>query len=107
MLSIDDRVAFASKVALFLGVLAIGVSLGASWGLIELQQSCIQAGKLPTPGTSLTIVNLDESACWQGAKRMQLLANTSVFSGAVLALGGGLLDHYGDRVREVTGWTQP
>lgn len=104
MTRIENRLQLVSKLALFLGVLGIGVSLGASLGLLELQQSCVAAGKLPSPGTSLLTVDLDENACWDGARRMQLVANVSVGVGSVLALGGGVLDAYEERVREVAGW---
>lgn len=90
-----------AKTAMFTGVLAIGIALGAAIGLNELQTSCVAAGKLPTPGATLIGVDIDENACWQGAKYLQGVANGSGVLGAVLALGGGVLDTYEERVREV------
>lgn len=93
---IEDRLGLAVQLTLMLGVLGIGTALGTSWGLIELQQSCIAAGKLPQPGATLVGVDLDTNACWQGAQRMQTVANVSGGLGAALLLGGGVLDTYGE-----------
>lgn len=98
---IDDRLELVTMVALFVGVLAIGVSLGASLGLAQLQTSCVQSGQLPAPGVSILPGQLDENACLDGAKRLQSIGNGAAGVGLVLLLGGGVLDHYDDRVREV------
>ena len=89
------------QVVLFCGVLAIGIALGAALGLVELQTSCVAAGKLPAPGASLVGIDLEANACWQGATRMQAIANYSGGLGAVLLLGGGVLDRFEERVRGV------
>lgn len=97
------RLELLAKTAMFTGVLAIGIALGAAIGLNELQTSCVAAGKLPTAGTPLININLEENACWQGAKYLQDVANGSGVVGAALALFGGILDTYKERVLEVFG----
>lgn len=100
----DDTAVYVElvgKVALFLGVLGIGVALGASLGLSELQTSCMAAGKLPASGSFLMPGQLNDNACWEGAQFMQSVANTAGYLGAGLLLGGGVLDRYEDRVVEV------
>lgn len=103
---IDDRseaIELGAKIALFVGMLAFGVMLGAAVGLAELQQSCIATGKLPAPGVPVLPGTLEELACFESARRLKLLANGAGILGAVLLLGGGLLDRYGGRIAEVRG----
>lgn len=83
------------RLALFVGVMGIGLALGAHLGLQQLQTSCIQAGALPTPGARVTDpAVLQSMPCWNGAKRLQWIANTAGKASAVLLLGGGVLDRF-------------
>jgi len=88
-----DKVDFAARITLFLGMLLFGVALGAAIGLSQLQSSCMASGILPRPGT----------ACWDGATSLQTIANTAGWGGAALLLSGAALDEFDDRAREVLG----
>lgn len=96
-----DRVALTTQTALFLGVLALGVSLGAAIGLAQLQSSCIAAGGLPTPGTPIPKGGMAVFPCWPGAQRLQLIANRAGAFAGFLLIGGAVLDRCEERVREV------
>lgn len=95
-----DRFELVTQTMLFLGVLAMGLALGAAIGLNVLQSSCISAGALPAPGSSLLGVDLDANPCWQGAKQLQTVANMSGIVGGVLLIFGGVLDRHGGGSRE-------
>lgn len=96
-----DGLALTTQIALFVGVLGLGLSLGTTIGLAELQSSCIAAGGLPEPGTPIPDDGMGVFPCWPGAQRLQWIANKSAYAAAALLLGGALLDRFDDRVREV------
>lgn len=96
-----DRFELAVQTTLFCGVLALGVALGAAIGLNELQTSCVAAGKLPTPGSVLLGGQINDNACWEGAERMQAIANTAGAIAGAMLLGGAIADTYEERVKEV------
>lgn len=89
----------ASKISLYLGVLALGVALGATLGLFQLQSSCIAAGVLPEPGTPVIPEALSANHCWTGAKTLQNAANAAGAAAAALLIVGGVADRYDRRVR--------
>lgn len=90
------------KQALFLGILAIGLAAGAAIGLMRLQSACIDDGILPKPGAEVTEQAMfTATACWESAVFLQQIANYSAVAGAVLLLGGAVLERYPEKVTEV------
>lgn len=98
---LEVYVALGAKVAMFCGILGIGVALGAAFGLSILQEACIGAGQLPAPGVTVLPGTLEDNACWDGAKQLQSIANGSGILGAGAVLVGGLADRFDDRLLEV------
>lgn len=96
-----DYYELTTQTMLFVGVLAIGIALGSSWGLAELQTSCMESGRLPQAGNMVLTGALDENACWDGALRMQSIANASGLIGGVLLISGGIIDRYDERIRDL------
>lgn len=96
-----DWLEVGTRFALFIGVMVLGLALGAHLGLRQLQVSCIEAGGLPPVGTPLASQEqLHAWACWEGAKRMQMIANTSARIGGALLIAGGVADRFDEEIRE-------
>lgn len=86
-----------SRVALFLGMLALGVALGASVGMEAIQAVCVGLG----PAGQQSGITLGQSAaatCWENARLLQSVANVAGYACAALLLGGGVLDRYGAEI---------
>jgi hypothetical protein len=100
-----DRLELVAATGLFLGVLAMGLAMGAAIGLATVQSACIEAGALPQPGAHITGVVLANNQCYQKALGLQRIANYSGYAAAGLLLGGAVLDTYDEAVRERLGWS--
>jgi hypothetical protein len=89
-----DFVGLLARLGLFGGVLALGVALGGTLALQELQQMCIAVGELPAPGTPIEPRTLQALPCYRSAQTLQTIANTAAKAGAILLLGGGVLERF-------------
>ena len=87
----------AKRLALSIGLLALGAAMAWTVSLALLQDAAIQAGLLPTPGTPLVSAGaFTSSPMWDAAKTLQQLANTAGLVGLLLLAGYGLADHFWD-----------
>lgn len=91
----------AKRLALTVGVAAIGAAAAWTVALVLLQDAGIAAGALPEPGTPISSAKVYQSnPLWQAAKTLQSLANYSGIVGAVFVLAYGISDRYGSKIRE-------
>lgn len=100
-----DRLELISTVSLYLGVLSVGIALGASVGLAAIQPACTSGAPVPQSAILESGSGTATSVCWSNAKLLQSVANGAAYSSAALLLGGGVLDQYGTELRErVRSW---
>jgi len=85
---------FAKRMALSIGLLALGAAMAWTFSLAMLQNAAIAAGVFPQPGAIVEAAMYKSSPFWDTAKRLQLLANTAGGAGLVLLVGYGVADHY-------------
>jgi len=93
----------AKRLALGLGMMAIGAALAYAVALALLQDAAIAAGVFPEPGTRVIEgEGLASGPLWNAAKTLQTLANWTGAAGAVLVLAYGVVDRYGGELQEAT-----
>jgi len=86
---------FAKRLALSLGLLALGAAMAWTVSLSLLQSAAINAGALPQPGSPIAGDGYQTNPLWQAAKTLQTLANTTGVVGALLLVAYGAVDYYG------------
>lgn len=92
----DSRI--FERMAMNLGLLAIGAAMAWAVALALLQDAAIAAGVFPEPGQAVRGDMLYKNPLWGAATTLQKLANVTGVVGALLLLAGAYLD----RTREET-----
>lgn len=90
------------RIALSVGLLALGAAMAWAISLALLQDAAIAAGVFPQPGSVVTSGGLyTESPLWGAAQTLQWLANTTGLVGVLLLFGYGLADRYWETIEDL------
>ena len=102
MMDTASRRYLLKRVALSIGLLALGAAMAWAISLTLLQNAAIAEGVFPQPGSPVVSgAAFRSGALWQAAKTLQQLANTAGLVGLVLLAGYGLADRYWPTIDDV------
>lgn len=80
------------RMAMNIGLVAIGAAMAWAVALAMLQGAAIAAGVFPEPGAVVRGDMLERNPLWGAAQTLQKLANVAGVGGALLLLAGAYLD---------------
>lgn len=97
----NSKLYLVKRVALSLGLMALGGAIAWGVALVLLQDAATAAGALPASGTQMNPDVLVENPLWQAAKTLSKLERGAGGVGAVLVLAYGVVDRFEDEILEV------
>lgn len=96
----NAKVYLGKRLALSVGLMALGAAMAWAMALMLLQDAAIAAGALPQPGVAVAPNVLENNPLWNAAQTLQSLERAAGGIGALLILGYGVVDRYEDELTE-------